>query len=314
MTIALVSTFVHARPVLASWVAHHRALGVERFYLFVDDPAEVAEYAALPLGPVRLIPRDAALLERLRRTRDWDYHSRFIDRQVYSRQCLNANLAMELARAEGCDWLLHLDMDERLHVPAGAEPLPDYLAARSGCDMIAFINHEAVPEQWHIDDYFAEVTLFKRNRLVLDAAQNRIADSLFGAGYFLAYANGKSAVNLHGSALEADGSHAFRPLRSSHVETRLCVLHYPQCGFNWFHRKFTQLGEFDDKLMGFSEITMLFPMLAEGRQAVTRGRIDDATRLYRDRVLHQGGLPHSAPALLEAGVLMRVGDSPLQAL
>ena len=41
-------------------------------------------------------------------------------------------------------------------------------------------------------------------------------------------------------------------------------------------------------------------------------RIDDATRLYRDRVLNQGGLPHSAAALLDAGVLMRVGDSPLQ--
>ena len=90
------------------------------------------------------------------------------------------------------------------------------------------------------------------------------------------------------------------------------MLHYPQCGFNWFHRKFTQLGEFDDRLMGFSEVTTLFPMLAEGRQAVTRGRIDDATRLYRDRVLHQGGLPHSAPSLLDVGVLMRVGDSPLQ--
>lgn len=312
MTVALVSTFVHARPVLASWVAHHRALGVQRFYLFVDDPAELADYAALPLGPVRLIPRDAALLERLRQTRDWEYHSRFIDRQVYSRQCLNANLAMELARAEGCDWLLHLDMDERLHVPEGAESLPEYLAARSGCDMIAFTNHEAVPEHWHIDNYFEEATLFKRNRLALDAEQNRIADSLFGSRYFLAYANGKSAVNLHGSALEADGGHAFRPLKSFHIETRLCVLHYPQCGFNWFHRKFTQLGEFDDKLMGFAEIAALFPMLAEGRQAITRGRIDDATRLYRDRVLHQGGLPHSAPALLDAGVLMRVGNSPLQ--
>jgi len=314
MKIAVVSTFIRAQPVLAHWVAHHRALGIEQFYLFADDAAELDGYRALPLGDVQLVAHDDALRSRWQTTRDWDYHRQFVARQAYSRQCLNTNLALQQARTEGCDWLIHLDMDELLHLAEDAPPLKDYLASKQGFDMVAFTNHEAVPEQWHIDNYFEEVTLFKRNLLVLDAEQRRIAHGLFGPQYFLAYGNGKSAVNLHGRAQEADGGHAFRPVTTVHHEYSPCVLHYSHCGFNWFHNKFVTLGEFDDKLMGFSEITSLFPMLAEGRAAVVRGTMHDATRLYRDRILQQGKLPHSLAALLAAGVLMRLGSSPLQTI
>ena len=122
------------------------------------------------------------------------------------------------------------------------------------------------------------------------------------------------ALHFACESVEADGSHAFRPVGKLHVEYRLCVLHYTHCGFNWFHSKFATLGEFEDKLMGFSDITQLFPMLVEGRASVVRGSIHEATRLYRDRVLQQGGLPHSLPSLLAAGVLMRTAASPLQAI
>lgn len=314
MQLALVSTVIRAAAVLESWVQHHRALGVQHFYIFVDDPAELPVYAALALGPVRLIARDDQLLNAWQQTRDWAYHAAFVERQVYSRQCLNTSLAMQMARADGCDWLLHLDGDERLQVPPEGPTLQGYFAGKQIFDMVAFTNHEAIPETWHVDNYFTEVTLFKRNLLVLDDAQRRIAQSLFRPQYFLAYANGKAAVNLHGSALEADGGHAFRPIRMAHIEQAISVLHYTHCGFNWFHDKFATLGEFDDRLMGFSDITQPFPILAEGRASVVRGSIHDATRLYRDRVLHQGGLPHSLTALLQAGVLMRIGDSPLQTL
>lgn len=314
MKLALVSTFVRAQPVLAHWVSHHRALGVQCFYLFVDDPAELADYRALDLGNVQLIARDAALSAAWQTLSDWAFHGKFVADQVYSRQCLNADLAMQKARDAGCDWLIHLDMDECLHVPDDGPTLPEYFAGRKMFDVVTFTNHEAVPEQWHVGNYFAEVTLFKRNRLTLSEAQQRIVQGLFGARYFLAYGNGKSAVNLHGRAVEADGCHLFRPAGMIHVEATLCVLHFTHCGFNWFYLKFAILGEFDGKLMGFSEITQTFPMLAEGRDAVVRGSIHEATRLYRDSILHQAGMPHSTPALIEAGVLMRLGASPLQAL
>ena len=312
MKLALCCTLIHAQPVLAHWVAHHRALGFEQFYLFVDDPAELADYTALPLGDVQLIPRDAALASAWSASLDWDFHQPFVATQVYARQCMNTNVAMTRARAAGCDWLLHLDSDELLHVPEGAVSLPAYFAAHAMFDLIAFTNHEAVPEQWHVDNYFAEVTLFKRNGLTLSVPQRQLAERLFGPQYFQAYANGKSAVNLRGKATEADGAHAFRPAPMLCRETTLCVLHFAHCGFNWFHEKFKTLGDFDNQLIGLADITVTFPLLAQGRAAIVRGSMHHATRLYRDRLLHQGGLPHTLPSLLEAGILMRIGESPLQ--
>ncbi len=315
MQLAIVTTLIRAQPVLMHWLAHHRALGVQLFYLFVDDPDELPAYAALPLGEgVVLTPHDDALRALWQQTRDWPFHSQFIASQVYSRQCLNTNHAIARARAAGCDWLIHLDIDECLHVPEQLTTLAAYFASKHRFDMVTFVNHEAVPEAWHIGNYFSEVTLFKRNFQVLADAQKSIAMSLFGQRYFLAYANGKSAINLHGAAMEADGAHAFRPAPKLHCEYQLSVLHFSHCGYNWFHQKFAVLGEFDDRLMGFSEITQIFPFLAEGRQSVVRGSIHQATQLYRDQVLQQGGMPHSAAALLTAGVLVRIGESPLQTL
>lgn len=314
MKLALVSTLIRAAPVLATWVAHHRALGFTRFYLFVDDPTELSTYASLPLGDVVLIARDAALHTLWQSTRDWQYHSAFVERQVYSRQCLNTNVAMQRAREDDCDWLLHLDIDERLHVPEGTLDLAEYFSAKQFFDMVVFTNHEAVPECWHIGNYFDEVTLFKRNLLTLGPRQQQITRHIFGSRYFLAYANGKSAVNLRGRALEADGVHAFRPVSMVHRELHIAVLHYTQCGFNWFYEKFVTLGEFEDRLIGLSDITKTFPMLAAGRETIVRGSIHEAMPLYRDSVLRQGGLPHSCAALLDAGVLVRIGESPIETL
>ncbi len=314
MRIALVTTLIRAGAVLGSWVAHHRALGVERFYLFVDDPAELGSYQALQLGDVYFVVRDADLAARWQQLDSWSFHQPYCERQAYSRQCLNVDLAMQLARADGLDWLLHLDIDELLHVPATGPRLADYFAAHGHTDMVSFANHEAVPEHWHIDDYFAEVTLFKRSFHCMDEVQRRIALSLFGARYFLAYSNGKAAVNLHGSARQSAGAHEFTPVTVRHDERALCVLHFAYCGFNWFYSKFAVLGDFDNQLLGLADIGKMFPLLDEGRAAVVRGSIHDATRIYRGQVMRQAGLPHSLAALLEAGILLRIGEAPIDIL
>jgi len=315
MSIALVSTFAHALPVLAYWVAHHRTLGVERFYLFVDRAEELAGYAALPLGDgVHLIPRDAALQAEWEQLPGWPYHSQFSARQVYARQCLNTDVAMRRARAAGCDWLIHIDLDECLHIPEGRGDLATFFGACRACDMVSFVNHEAVPEQWHVGNYFAEVTLFKRNGVMLDEAQRAIVKSLFGERYFLAYGNGKSAVNLRGAATEADGVHGFRPAPTAHFERDISVLHYTNCGFNWYHQKFAALGNYDDFWLGIGEIAKLFPIMEESRRAMVGGDIHRLTQLYEQQLMRQGGLPHALRSLIEAGVLMRIGEAPLQTI
>ena len=313
MHIVLVSTFAAALPVLRTWVEVHRAIGVTRFYLFVDNPAEQAACEAMDLEGVRWIARDEALAAEWQKSPDWAYHQRFIH-QVYARQCVNTDYAIRLAREEGMDWLIHLDLDERLYLPPTWRTLGEFFAGKESFDSVRFLNHEGVPEQWHIGNYIEEVTLFKRSYQVLTPPQQRAVQALFGPRYFLAYFNGKAAMNCHGRVTQSAGVHEFKPAEAVHVETEACVLHYTNCGFNWYHNKYATLGNYDDFWLDIAEIGKLFPIMEESRQAVVRGSIHDATKLYDQQLMRQGGLPHTKRALIEAGILLRVGESAPQLL
>jgi hypothetical protein len=307
MQIALVSTFAAALTVLPTWVARHRALGVTRFYLFVDNPKEQAACEALALEGVTWFARDEALVAEWRQLPAWDYHQQFIH-QVYARQCVNVDFAIRLARAEGMDWLIHLDLDECLHLAPPWTNLADYFGSKTLFDMVRFTNHEGVPEHWHVGNYLEDVTLFKKNFTRLDPAQQRMAQALFGERYFLAYYNGKGAMSLHGSCQQSAGVHEFQPAGQVHFEHEVSVLHYTNCGFNWYYTKYATLGDYDDRWLDLAVIGQLFPIMEESRQAVVRGSIHDATALYERQLLQQGGLPYTKQALIDAGVLLRIGS------
>ena len=179
MKIALVSTFINAAPVLASWLERHRQLGISQFYLFTDTPAETGRYAAHTAPDILWTPRDDALISRWQALPSWDEYAPYCEGEWYARQCLNADLAFNQAKADGCDWLIHLDIDEELYAP-GARSLAETLVAHAGNDLLHFANHEAIPEAWHIDDYFRDVTLFKKHHEVLTEPQRLLAMKHFG--------------------------------------------------------------------------------------------------------------------------------------
>lgn len=305
MRLALVCTLVRAQPVLASWINHHRALGIEQFYLFVDDPSELAAYQALGLQGVQFFARDAVLMAQWQTTALWSYFKDYLD-EVYARQCLNVDLALALAKAEGVDWLAHLDIDELLVIAGRWPTLAAFFEAHASSDMVQFTNHEAVPEAWHIGDYFAEVTLFKRNPALLSDAQRHTARQHFGDHYFLAYSNGKSAARIGGSCTRAYGAHEFTPCRQRVRTSEVCVLHYPQCGFNWYFSKFQTLGNFKDRLLDLIDITAEHRFLTDSRRATLEGSIHDQTALYAQQVMAQGGLPRTLAPLLAQNILFRL--------
>ena len=303
--IALVCTLRRAQPVLGSWLAHHRNLGIRDFYLFADEADELPLYQSFEQDGVRLFSRGEALDAQWQTTPLWTFFRDYLD-EVYARQCLNVDLTMALAREAGVDWLLHLDIDELLCIAGRWPSLATFFDTHRHCDMVHFTNHEAVPEAWHIDDYFAEVTLFKRNPRMLDEARLQATRQVFGDRYFLAYTNGKSAARLAGSCTRSYGAHEFVPCERRIRTSEICVLHYPQCGFNWYHSKFTTLGAFKDQLLGLIDIVSTHPFLAESRSAAVAGSIHEQTRLYATQIMRQGGLPGSCEALLRQNILFRL--------
>jgi hypothetical protein len=175
---AVCSTMKDVRGRIDSWVRWHLWLGFSRLYIFFDDSTETtsieaAKAAAEPWGEravVALLRGSEALRAAWARQPSWASMGMNADRDVQVRQLLNAQLAMELARADGLTWLLHLDSDElflpRNDVQHGArsarseaeEPRCEPGAvvahfgalAAAGCECFLYHNYEGVPT--HVDE------------------------------------------------------------------------------------------------------------------------------------------------------------------
>src|SRR3954468_11997920 len=104
---AIVTTLKNAGAVLDSFIAYHLAVGFEHIFLFFDDAADPDLPRAAANLRVTAIAHDAALRERWRALPQYAEQARFIDSEVMARQVLNVELAMQLARERGFDWLLH---------------------------------------------------------------------------------------------------------------------------------------------------------------------------------------------------------------
>lgn len=99
----LVSTVRPVGDEMGRFVHFHRAMGFSRQILFFDDPNDPWAQSLQNQPDVTIIPCDAAHWEKFAGTRP-----DIID----ERQIANANLALDMARREGADWLTHIDSDE----------------------------------------------------------------------------------------------------------------------------------------------------------------------------------------------------------
>jgi hypothetical protein len=245
---------------------------------------------------------------------------RFIDKEVMARQVLNCELAISLAADAGCDWILHIDVDEALLCEAGNAPMLFERLDADGVNQATFKNFEALPEQTEVDDYFREVTLFKVN-------PNRMGKVRFGPTqialarqahffrgdnfnfYFNLYATGKSAGKIDPFLIPVDVHNFTRRLQFKQqidCKTRILgdnaiILHYPNCGLQNFITKYKTLGDFRDRWFGNNEV---FPFHREARDICATGDDEAVIKFYRERVrLH----PHEdLERLLGHGILARI--------
>lgn len=313
---AIVATVRDAADVLDSFVRWHQAAGFQRIYLFFDDPADpAAGLFGARLG-VTAVRCDAALRERWAGLPGYARWRDHVEQEVMARQLLNCELAIAMARADGCDWLLHMDSDELFYSPGGSAA--EHFAALDfrGVRNAVYMNFEALPEQEEIGDYFREVTLFKTNfnrlggirfdaRQMALLKQARFPDPQFN---FHLYNNGKSAARL-APGLVPVTVHAFawqRPDGTLDHGHEICgdsqlILHYPNCGLGRFLTKYRTLGNFGDRWFGTSEV---FPFHREARDVVARGDVALARRFYRERVMRHPA--EDVELLIANGLLARI--------
>ena len=231
--ICVVATVREPVTIIESFIRYHLAIGVERLFLFFDDPHDEAIGVARGYSQVTAIPSDAALRDRQRGLRIYPSVALFAH-EVMARQILNVETAIELALQMELDWIIHIDGDELFF---GAAPVSQFFdCVPHAIGQISFRNFEGVPETWDVSNYFHEVTLFKRHDHLLPS--NSLTDyRLFRSreNYLLGYGNGKSAARVVAGLL-LSGVHCFSTT-NVHPQRVDCsgspvILHYINCGFD----------------------------------------------------------------------------------
>lgn len=303
---AIVTTLKNAEQLLWSFINYHLAIGFDKIYLFFDDKDDPSIGIAEQYAKVKVIRNDEKLIEKWKSTALFSSMADFLNKEVMSRQVLNAELAIEMALEDDIRWLLHIDIDELFYTEGEDVKAHFHEMDKNNYNQVTYRNHEAVPETFDINNSFQEVSLFKKNRTLLSAEQYELLRTLpvfnQGKDYFWFYGNGKSAVKVVPGVLP-DGVHYFKP-KFDHLDLKLSdpvILHYAICGFDQFWNKYVDLGFFDSKWFDADDIP--FRMHLNARDIVNKGSISEARLFYANEIKTFMEL---LPMLMKEGIVQRI--------
>jgi hypothetical protein len=230
-----------------------------------------------------------------------------------ARQVLNVELAMDLARERGFDWLLNVDSDELFFSPDESAAEHFDALSKQPVESMVYLNYEALPERDEIGDFFREVDLFKvppelnRRPITADVVRAVKATPQFNPDFFNFYGTGKSAVRLSAPGMQPNGVHGFvrRNGQWQVAESRRhFILHYACCGFDAFWTKYVALGRFSDQWWEKYDIAASIGRFhLEARDVVAKGDRDAARAFYHQRVVMAD--KQRVDALIALGVLAR---------
>ena len=229
--ISAVSTVRAAQNDLDMFINYHLNCGVDRMFLFFDDPTDKSfEHLRMTGSPAYGVTRRIGLLRGSR------------NNSLEGRQIHNASLALEWARREGFDWIVHIDSDELVYTPE--QDLGHYLQnVDENIDAITFPTLEALPKLKYARHFFEEVHWFKTAKSFPHAeAIARVIGCrrVFKYGYFRGHTTGKTATRVR-SSVASIGIHlpTARDERKSRIRrsSDAFTLHFDCCTFDTWKLK-----------------------------------------------------------------------------
>ncbi|PIK93525.1 hypothetical protein SYN60AY4M2_13695 [Synechococcus sp. 60AY4M2] len=151
--VCIITTVRDPGVCLESFIRHHLALGIAHIYIFFDDPEDPAIQVALQFSDVTAIPNDEALqVQQALGNVLYPKYGPHVGYEVMARQILNVETAIQLALDQGMDWILRIDGDELFY--PGQTTAPNWFDRVSDdIFQVTFLNHEAAPEAFEIEDY-----------------------------------------------------------------------------------------------------------------------------------------------------------------
>lgn len=320
---AIVTTLVNSEKVIESFVNYHIQIGFKRIFLFFDDPLDTSIDKVKYLGAVTVIRNDDTLKARWLKTSQFllfESKMELIDGEVMARQMLNMEVGCQMAREEGINWILHIDVDELFYSPH--QSVSEHFADLTKRDIAycQYMNYEGIPEKVLMEDFFKEVTLFRKNMSDFSLLQHIRYRARWQGRFFHYYQNGKMAAKI--CKIVGPGIHSFALDRSVKMNLwttiqmtshkfgswlgiggplkKPVILHYPVCGFEHFWNKYITLGDFDGKWFGRYDV---LPFHKAASCAVAQMDVEQARDFYEKKVMMD---EESIASLLKGGLLIRL--------
>ena len=229
--VAIVST-VKKPHQFNDWIKYHLKIGFAKLYIILDDENEDIIY---PDKRVVFIKNNSEWKDKLSKLNMKMFIDNY-DKEVMSRQILNVMYISNILKMKSkIKWLLHIDADELFY--PGENKLSKIF--NNNYDSIRFENLEMMPMEDNYNNCFRQGTYFKMNKML-----------------YVAYTNGKSAVNLNSNAI-ISGVHGFLG-GSTYDSPDGKILHYPSCNFDEYVNKYKILGKFSDKWWDEIDIPIVF--------------------------------------------------------
>lgn len=272
--IAIVTTS-RASHQLNDWINYHLKFGISKIYIIFDDPNEdISKYRRYD-SRVNLILNNDIWKDSLK---ECSQYSKFKDTykdEVMSRQILNAEMALKLAKQDNVKWLIHIDTDEILHSQNYNSISEVFSKINYAVNVVKIQNYELAPLEENVDNCFRSHSYFKTKN----------AGTMYNA-----YFNGKGGCKVI-DKVYPNGVHDFKlnmnEVKDTISENDLVILHYVNCSYNEWVNKYKLLGKFSDKWWNKKMIPLKFHKIS--RDAITNNNIkfweNTCKQIYNNNVV-----------------------------
>jgi len=219
-----VVSLVKSPHAFETWFKYHKEImGVNKFYIFMDDENEKLEVN----DPSLIV--DQNWKDRL----GYQFDSKIDEpANVRVKQDLIVREGMRMAEADNMKYIVHIDSDELLYGPRPASQT----FARYSESSFHMKNIEMAPDRKDYKNCFLEGTYFHGDPTK-----------------FIAYGNGKAGGVIGKS--EPNGPHQFKSHSGGVAEIPeddLKILHYPSCNIEETMKRAKNYGNFKDDSAGWS--------------------------------------------------------------
>ena len=207
----------------ATWINYHKkTMGVNKFYVFLDNSSEDLKFEDPDLVIVR----------------DWKERLGYLDDPNIDepanrnrKQDMAVSEGMKMAENDDIRYIVHIDSDELLYGPETASEV----FSRYKADVFHMKNAEMAPDRKDYKNCFMEGTWFHGDPIK-----------------FIAYGNGKSGGVV--GKTSPYGPHYFAgDVLVDIPEHELKVLHYPSCNIEETIKRAKNYGNFSNVSAGWSE-------------------------------------------------------------